>query len=394
MLIAPFPVKAMFEFTLNGRPYSSSQLLNFSDATEQAALTPYEVHTLYFCKRWLSGQSNFFLNTSGSTGRPKTVMLTRTQLVASAGLTQRALGLRSGDRTLVCLSTDYIAGMMMLVRGFELGLSLTVMTPTRNPLAAFADDVSFEFTAFTPLQLQEVITHTPSKVTLVNRMRAILLGGAPVSADLLQKIKTLAAPVYHTYGMTETASHIALKPLNGPRANDPQASDYYRPLEGVEIGLSCKGCLTVKSSVTRHRTLITNDLVDLKANGLFRWLGRIDNVINSGGIKVQAEKVEQALETLFQDYPGNILIKRRFFVGPVEHSTFGQMVVAVMEGPPVPVTIQDDIRTRLLQSKLLEKYEIPRYFYFRSHLLETPTGKIDRQANLLKIIETTDPQTE
>lgn len=379
----------MFEFTLNGRPYSLFQLLNFSAAAEQGALTPYELRTLYFCKRWLSGQSHFFLKTSGSTGKPKTVMLTRTQLAASAGFTQRALGLHRGDRTLVCLSTDYIAGLMMLVRGFELGLSLTVMTPTRNPLAVFADDVSFEFTAFTPLQLEEIITHTPAKVTLLNRMRAILLGGAPVSADLLQKIKTLAAPVYHTYGMTETASHIALRPLNGP-----QASDYYRPLEGVEIGLSCKGCLTVQSSVTRYRTLFTNDLIDLKSNGLFRWLGRIDNVINSGGIKVQAEKVEQALETLFQDYPGNRLTKRRFFVGPVEHSRFGQMVVAIMEGPPIPVTIQDDIRTRLLQSNLLKKYEIPRYFYFCSHLLETPTGKIDRQANLLKIIETADPQTE
>jgi O-succinylbenzoic acid--CoA ligase len=301
-------------------------------------------------------------------------------MCASARLTGKALGLQARDRTLVCLSTEYIAGVMMLVRGFELNLSLTVVTPTRNPLAALPENVSFDFAAFTPLQLQEILLSTPEKKVVLDKMRTILVGGAPISDGLLHQIKTLDAPIYHTYGMTETVSHIALRRLNGR-----QVSDYFVPLEGVKLGLTPQGCLTVASAITNYQTLATNDLVDLRADGSFRWLGRIDNVINSGGVKVQAEVVESALQKLFREYQGGILSNRRLCVGPLEHPQLGQAVVAVVEGQPLGQEILADIGLQLWRSRLLKKYEVPCHFFFRPRFLETVTGKIDRPANLAQL---------
>lgn len=362
---------------LNGRGCPFEWILNLPESIAQPSLTPYELNTLRFCQQWLAGQAEFCLRTSGSTGAPKAIVLTRAQMVASARLTGKALDLRQGDRALVCLSTEYIAGIMMLVRGFELELSLTVITPARNPLAMLPAEAVFEFIAFTPLQLREALASTPDPLSLLNKMRAILIGGAPVDQSLLDAIKKLNAPVYHTYGMTETVSHIALKRLNGP-----QASEYFIPLEGVQLGLSPQGCLTVSSILTEGRTLVTNDLVELRSDGLFRWLGRIDNVINTGGIKVQAEKVEIALARLFSTYQNRLLAGHRFFVGPLVNPELGQAVVAVIEGRPVSQEVQADIQAQLLRIGLLTKYEIPRYFYFLPKFLETPTGKVDRQACL------------
>jgi O-succinylbenzoic acid--CoA ligase len=253
-------------------------------------------------------------------------------------------------------------------------LALTVVTPSRNPLVAYGEDTRFDFAAFVPLQLQEILTATPAKKAILDHMRAILIGGAPVDDGLLRRIAMLEAPVYHTYGMTETVSHIALRRLNGS-----QASDWFQPLDGVEISLGPQDCLVVKSILTGDRPLLTNDRIKLGPNGSFRWLGRLDNVINSGGFKVQAEKVEQALEQLLPHYP--LLAGRRCCVGPLPHPQWTQAVVAVIEGSPLAPAVTAELCTRLRQGGL-HHYEVPRYFYFRPRLLETPTGKLDRRANL------------
>ena len=356
--------------TLNGRQVAPACF----DENDAAAFSPYERHTLHFCQQWLAGQQSFVVPTSGSTGEPKAITLERELMCASARMTGRALGLRVGDTALVCLSTEHVAGLMMLVRGFELGLVLTVVTPSRNPLAVYGEDTRFDFAAFVPLQLQEILTATPAKKAILDRMRAILIGGAPVDDSLLRQITTLEAPVYHTYGMTETVSHIALRRLNGP-----QASDWFQPLHGVEINLGPQDCLMVRSVLTAGRPLLTNDRIELRPDGSFRWLGRLDNVINSGGFKVQAEKVEKALEQLFWQYPS--LAGRRVCVGPLPDLQWTQLVVAVIEGSPIVPTFEAELRVRLRQ-EWLHYYEVPRYFYYRPHLLETPTGKVDRRANL------------
>ncbi len=362
-----------FPLTLNGRPIAPACF----DENTVADCSPYERHTVQFCRDWLAGRTAFVLKTSGSTGEPKIIDLTRQQMQASARLTGQALGLRTGDRALACLSTDYVAGLMMLVRGLELGLALTVVTPTRNPLAALPHDARFDFAAFVPLQLQEILTATPEKKPILNRMRAILVGGAPVGEPLLQQIRTLDAPVYHTYGMTETVSHIALRRLNGSAA-----SDWFTPLDGIQLQTDARGCLVIAPcELTRQQTLMTNDCVELRSDGAFRWLGRIDNVINSGGFKVQAEKVEAALAQVFQQE--TYLARQRFLVGSLPHPEFGQIVAVIIEGLPSTLTTQAAIRIRLRD--YLHDYEIPRRFCFQPHLLETPTGKIDRRATLAAV---------
>ena len=371
----------MDAFVLNGTPYSRQQLL---DGCPQAQVSTYERRVLQFCQQWLSGQETFTLQTSGSTGEPKTILLTRTQMVTSAHWTGQALGLQPGDRALVCLSVAYIAGMMMLVRGFELGLQLTVIDPVSRPLAAFAPARRFDFTAMVPLQLHETLHGNTYEGAILNDMQAVLIGGAPVSLALEEQSQRVQAPLYHTYGMTETVSHIALRRMNGP-----QRSERFMPFDEVRLGVDARGCLTITSALTRGETLYTNDLVEFHADGSFRWLGRIDNVINSGGVKVHIEQVERAIEAWLMHYQGGVYAERRFFVGPLAHSRLGHAVVAVIEGeldgrevagaPAFTMAL----RTSLQQA--LTPYEIPQQVYFVPQLFETPTGKIDRGANLQRL---------
>ncbi len=338
---------------------------------------------LRFCQAWLRGQAEFTVHTSGSTGQPKPITLTRAQMVASARLTGQALRLQAGDRALVCLATQYIAGLMMLVRGLELGLSLTVIPPTSTPLATFSASQRFEFSAFVPLQLQKTLQATPDKRPILDNLKALLIGGAPLSLSLTQQLQSIQSPVYHTYGMTETVTHIALKRLNGSAK-----SEAFVPLPGVKLGTDGRGCLTIRAAVTRNETIVTNDVVDLQADGSFIWLGRWDNVINSGGVKVQAERVERALARCLASYADGVLADRRFFVDALPHSDLGQQVVALIEGEGPSDEIDEvaaDIRTALRESGDLSRYEIPRQIHFLPHLVETPTGKIDRQASLARL---------
>ena len=371
----------METFILNGTPYARQQLL---DGCAQAPVSDHERDVLQFCQQWLSGQETFTLQTSGSTGQPKAIHLTRTQMITSAHWTGDALGLQSGDRALACLSVAYIAGMMMLVRGFELGLHVTVIDPVSRPLAQFPPTVRFDFTAMVPLQLHATLHGAPHEGAILDDMKGVLIGGAPVSLALEEYSQRVKAPLYHTYGMTETVSHIALRRFNGP-----QRSDHFIPFDEVRLGLDTRGCLTITSALTRGETLQTNDLVELQADGSLRWVGRIDNVINSGGVKVHIEKVERALEAWLLHYQAGVYAERRFFVGPLAHARLGHAVVAVIEGEPCgaeatgPAALEIALHTHVQQA--LTPYEVPRKVYFVRQLCETLTGKIDRGANLQQI---------
>jgi O-succinylbenzoic acid--CoA ligase len=217
----------------------------------------------------------------------------------------------------------------------------------------------------------QAILDSPQRA-IADRMRAILIGGAAVSAPLLRDLQTLHAAVYNTYGMTETVSHIALRRLNGPHA-----SAYFVPFDDVKLALDERGCLTIRSILTRGVTIATNDRVELLADGRFRWLGRVDNVINSGGVKVQAEQVEAALHAILGEH-------RRLVVGGVPDSVLGERIVAIIEGDERVDSAETDLRQRLHQSNL-HRYEIPRQIIFMQQLPETTTGKIDRRAALATV---------
>lgn len=363
-----------------------------SPGLDQEALDSNARAALAFCQRWLAGETEFVVHTSGSTGAPKPITLRREQMVASALATGRALGLRAGMRALVCLSVRYIAGQMMLVRGLELGLAMTLVEPAGDPLAALPADAVFDFTAVVPLQLQALLDGPANYRRRLDLMHAILVGGAAVSADLEQRVQALAAPVYHTYGMTETATHVALRRLNGP-----QASPWFHPLPGVKLAVDERGCLRIKGPMTLDQWLQTNDRVELVVghpepapqplgslivgtaapSPAFRWLGRADNVINSGGIKVPSEAVEAAVGWAWRDLA---LAPRRFFVAGVPDERLGEAVALVVEGEPLP----SDQAAALLQAlrQLLEHHHAPRRLLYRPAFAETPTGKIDRRASL------------
>ncbi|NJL12500.1 MAG: AMP-binding protein [Microscillaceae bacterium] len=257
-----------------------------------------------FCIQWQGGQSLFPQATSGSTGMPTTIVLHREQMVASARASTEALQLFPPLRALLCLNAAYIGGKMMLVRAMEGGWALEVVAPTGQPFRALQKvyqwpeeavlpslrALRLEFAALVPLQLQNILEDPLDFRPALNQMRALIVGGAPVSPLLEQACQSLSVPVYSTYGMTETVSHVALRRIN---ASPPQ--DYFETLPGIEIQTNAEDCLCIKGAVTRHEWLVTRDQAALLSPQRFRWLGRADHVINSGGIKIFPEKLENAI---------------------------------------------------------------------------------------------------
>ncbi|MBD2701986.1 AMP-binding protein [Spirosoma sp. BT702] len=334
----------------------------------------YQTEAQEFCQSWLSGQTLFTLHTSGSTGTPKPIQLTRAQMQASARLTGRTLGLQAGDTSLVCLNIRYVAGIMMLVRGLELGLSMTIIEPSSNPLADFdPTNVAFDFTALVPLQLQTILTQTPEKLPILNRMKAILVGGAATSPALEEALQVITSPVYATYGMTETVSHIALRRLNGPTA-----TTVFTALEGVELGTDDRECLHIRSAATNFDLIQTNDVVELIDATHFRLLGRADTIINSGGVKIQPEQVEQIISNVL----GQAGLFWRVLVVGRPDALLGQRVTALYEATEFARTAffdEENVAQAIRQQ--LGTYAVPKESIFlRTTFVETATGKIDRKA--------------
>lgn len=362
--------------TINSRTLSQRELL--TGITDLSSLSDNACAALDFCQRWLSGAQEFVVRTSGSTGAPKPITLRREQMAASARATGEALGLIAGMRSLVCLPVRFIAGQMMLVRGLELGLAMTLVEPASDPLAGLPADATFDFTAVVPLQLATLLNGPGGYLERLNGMQAMLVGGAPVSTALEQQIQLLTAPVFHTYGMTETATHVALRRLNGP-----DASPYFHLLPGVEIDVDERQCLRVKGPMTLDQWLQTNDLVELAPAtcplppATFRWLGRYDNVINSGGVKVQVEAVEAAVERAWLALG---LAERRFFVAGLPDERLGQAVTLVIEGKALPCVEEEALLAAL--ERRLGRFARPRRVIYLSRLLETASGKLDRGASL------------
>ncbi|TPE46328.1 AMP-binding protein [Pontibacter mangrovi] len=359
--------------SLNGKKYYYDEIAAYS-FRNSTPLNGYESKTLEFCRSWLNGVQEFPIHTSGSTGLPKTIQLTRNQLEASARRTVQLLHLQPGDSMLVCLNTEYIAGMMMLVRGFLADLQITIVEPVSNPLALVSPEENFAFGSFVPMQLHTILQETPERILQLNRMKGILVGGAPVTPTQQRELQAIKAPIYHTYGMTETASHVALRKLNGA-----DAADYYNVLRDIEVGLDKRGCLTIKGDVTNNELLVTNDIVELLTPTRFRWIGRADNTINTGGVKVQTEKVELAIAEAFADLTDS----PRFFIAPQPDEVLGDKIVLVLEGHPLAPEAEQDVLQRLRQH--LKKFEMPKEVYYSPSFSETATGKVSRQRTLQKI---------
>jgi O-succinylbenzoic acid--CoA ligase len=330
---------------------------------------------LAFCRAWAEGAQHFTLTTSGSTGTPKPISLTREQMEASARATASALDLRQGMRSLICLPTAFVAGRMMLVRGLVLGLEMTLVPPTSDPLGEGSAGQGFDFAAFVPLQMQTMLDGPADRRMRLNAMHAILVGGAPLSPALEAAIATLEAPVFHTYGMTETATHIALRRLTGPGARA-----HFVPLPGVETALDDRGCLALRGPMTNGVWVQTNDLVERAGDGGFRWLGRFDLVVNSGGVKVPVEPLEEELGLLLPTLGGAPWVGRRFLVAGLPDERLGEQLVLVVEAPADALCDEESLLASLRER--LGRFRSPRRLLATPHFAQTPTGKIDRAATL------------
>ena len=302
----------------------NSELLADIDCVEQIPHFA-EVHeslqaALEFAWQWIRGENLFQQSTSGSTGSPKKIYIHRDQMVASAQLTIEALKLSSADSSLLCLPAQYIGGKMMIVRSLLVDMDTVFVRPTSNflPYLPFIP----AFSAMVPLQVQTLLD-TDSASSL-NHMKAVIIGGAPVSDTLEKRIlHQLTIPVYSTYGMTETVSHIALRKLT-----NPEASDSFHVLGDTKIATDERGCLKIHGKVTQGKWIVTNDLIKISGSNQFQWLGRYDSVINSGGVKVIPEQLEELLEPILKNHH----FDGRFLVSSLPDDTLGERIVLLLEG--------------------------------------------------------------
>ena len=304
-----------------------------------------------FTKRWLNDSPTMTVHTSGSTGTPKQMEVGKVNMWASAEATIKALGLQPGNTALLAMPLRYIAGQMVVVRSFASPLTLIPVAPTSHPYAQLHE--APDFAALTPMQVFESLK-VPHERSLLRRTLCLIIGGGAISPDLAETLRTFPNAVWSTYGMTETLSHIALRRLNGP-----EASDSYHPLPGVEISLTAEGKLQIYAPEINPERLETNDLAEILPNGSFRILGRCDNVICSGGIKLQIEEIEQLLTDLNTDYQ----------ITAVPDAKFGEAVTLLYTGDADTTTIEQQCRD------LLDGPKRPKHYLHVKELPLTGTGK-------------------
>lgn len=330
---------------VNGKVYTSLQKVELDD------------EVLSFLQEWFNDKSYVVACTSGSTGKPKEIQLSKEDMRDSARLTNEFLGICEESVLLLCLSVSYIAGKMMVVRALEAGADLIVGNISSRPLECVTCK-KIDLVAMIPMQVEDTLKHPLEKAILAN-MRHLLIGGAAVSPRLEQELKEIPTVSYATYGMTETVSHIALRRLNSDTC--------YSALGEVSFSTDERECLVINAPHLKEKIFVTNDLVELLDTHSFRWLGRYDCVINSGGIKFSPEIIECKIATI---------IFQRYFISSQPDERLGERMVLVIEGerlaPPVLELLQQKLKT------LLTDYELPKAILFLSHFHETSSGKVVR----------------
>jgi O-succinylbenzoic acid--CoA ligase len=352
----------MFQLIYKNRYFQNLEDFKLLDESEPEFLKD----ALTFCKEWLEGNESFAQKTSGSTGSPKTIFIQRKSMEASAKGTEDFFQVSKEEVLFCCLNPAYIAGKMMLVRSMEWQVPVILQEPSSNPLLGYPFPILPTFIALVPMQM-EVILANPETSELVKNIPHIILGGAPVNFRLKKSIIKNGISAFQTFGMTETVSHFALAPL---RENEL----LYTCLPGVSIGTDERETLWVKSPMSGPEPIQTNDLVEIENGNSFRWLGRADFVINSGGVKLHPELVEAKAENVIEKF----FPKSRFFFAGVPDQTLGEKLVLFIEKETQKPEISESLIQEL--SLQLDKYEKPKEIVFRAKFVETPSGKINRKA--------------
>ena len=300
-----------------------------------------------FLLDWFDAKPYIEMHTSGSTGIPKTITVSKQAMVESALATGDFFELNPGNKALQCLPVKYVAGKMMLVRAMILGLDLDYVAPSSHPL--HHNEVDYDFVAMVPLQAQNSIAE-------LKKVKKLIVGGASVNKNLEKQLLKLSTEVYETYGMTETITHIAARKL-GEKA--------FTVLPNVTVSYDDRNCLVIHAPRISEEVITTNDIVELLNENQFVFIGRIDNVINSGGIKLIPEQIEEKLASK---------ITQRFFIASKPDNELGEKVVLVIEGE------KHEFDTTLYEA--LDKYEKPKEIIFITKFKETPNGKIIRKESM------------
>lgn len=341
-----------------------------------------------FLSEWNNDSDRVLVHTSGSTGKPKPMMVEKKRMLNSARITCDFLGLKPGDSALLCMSLDYIAGKMVVVRSIERHLHLISVSPSGHPLKNIdlkdvnGKDVNGEitFAAMVPMQVYNTL-QVPEERERLTHIRHLIIGGGAIDASLEKELQALPGniAIWSTYGMTETLSHIALRRINGA-----ETSEWYQPFDSVKISQTEEGCLVIDAPLVCAETLVTNDIVEIESyiynkveKTRFRIKGRKDNVICSGGIKIQIEEVEALLKPH---------LEKPFMLAKKKDEKFGEIAVLLTEDEDLK-KVEATIR-RLLSGKSDDsnksseskshKYWIPREFRYVEHLPLTETGKPKR----------------
>lgn len=320
-----------------------------------------------FLEDWFSDAPTLQVQTSGSTGTPKQLSVRKEQMMNSARITCEFLRLRPGDTALLCMPLRYIAGKMVVVRALVAGLNLILRTPSGHPLAT-DDDTPIRFAAMIPLQVDNSL-RIPAERERLARIDTLIIGGGSIDADLERELREMPHAIYSTYGMTETLSHIALRRLNGP-----EASPFYHPFPTVKLSLSLEGTLVIDAPLVCDERLVTNDIAHIQPDGSFRIIGRKDNVINTGGVKVQIEEVEERLRPH---------LPTPFAITAISDRKFGEavtlLVAASLSKAEKHLLLSGRNLPQLLE-ELLPKYQRPKHILYVKAIPQTGSGKTDRAA--------------
>nr|WP_250149187.1 AMP-binding protein [Flagellimonas sp. 389] len=310
-----------------------------------------------FLLDWISDIPTVEVFTSGSTGKPKKITLQKEHMVNSANATGKYLDLKAGDTSLLCLPCESIAGKMMLVRAMVLGLELDYIEPSSTPLALLHKP--YDFVALVPLQAKKSITQ-------LSQINTIIIGGAPISSSLQKKLEQTDSAIFETYGMTETITHIAMKKIGKAQVRSSAVDTYFETLPNVTISKDDRDCLVINAPKVSDGIIVTNDIVELLDKSRFRWLGRLDSIINSGGIKLIPEQIEAKLAQV---------IGCRFFITGIADVSLGEKLVLFVESENIE---KSELLQKIEALEDIGKYEIPKEIYAFPSFVETKSGKIDR----------------
>lgn len=336
-------------FELNGVSFSNEkELLLFSKTISSSVFS--------FLSDFLDNSEFVTVQTSGSTGTPKRIEIKKEFMVNSAKATGVFFDLQENTTALLCMSSYFIAGKMMLVRALVLGWQLEVVLPSSSPLKGI--DKSYDFCAMVPLQVHHSLGD-------LHKIKKLIIGGGIVSKELSRELQNHKTEIFATYGMTETVTHIAVQKLNNFRHAELVSALQYSTLPNIKISIDNRNCLVIEAPKVAETIITTNDIVEIISETEFKWLGRFDSIINSGGIKLITEQIEDKLATI---------ISQRFFITSIPDEILGEKVILIIEGKKINVILSE--------TKNLTKYEIPKAIYFVDVFIETKTGKIQRKETL------------